>query len=57
MKQKRSTEEQIAFALRQVESGTAVTETTRKLRGLGADVLSWEATIRRPGVAAMSEMR
>ncbi len=30
MKRKRFTEEQIAFALRQVESGRAVTEITRK---------------------------
>ncbi len=31
MKQKRYTDEQIAFALRQAESGTAVTEICRKL--------------------------
>ena len=31
MKQKRYTDEQIAFALRQVESGTAVAEICRKL--------------------------
>jgi putative transposase len=31
MKRKRFTEEQIAFALRQAESGTAVAEITRKL--------------------------
>jgi hypothetical protein len=31
MKRKRFTEKQIAFALRQAESGTAVTEITRKL--------------------------
>ena len=31
MKQKRYTDEQIAFALRQAESGTAVAETFRKL--------------------------
>ncbi len=31
MKQKRSTDEQIAFALRQAESGTAVAEICRKL--------------------------
>jgi putative transposase len=31
MKRKRYTEEQIAFALRQAESGTAVVEVTRKM--------------------------
>lgn len=31
MKKKRYTEEQIAFALRQAESGTAVTEIVRKM--------------------------
>ena len=31
MKQKRYTDEQIAFALRQAESGTAVVEICRKL--------------------------
>jgi putative transposase len=31
LKKKRYTEEQIAFALRQAESGTAVTEITRKM--------------------------
>ena len=31
MKQKRFTEQQIAFALRQAEQGTAVEEITRKL--------------------------
>ncbi len=31
MKKKRFTEEQIAFALRQAESGTAVSDITRKL--------------------------
>ena len=31
MKRKRFTEEQIAFALRQAESGTAVSEIVRKL--------------------------
>ena len=31
MKRKRYTEEQIAFALRQAESGTALTEIARKM--------------------------
>ncbi len=42
MKQKRFTEQQIAFALRQTEQGTAVEEITRKLRVSEATFYRWK---------------
>lgn len=42
MKRSRDAEEQIAFALRQAETGTSVGDVTRKMRISHADILSLE---------------
>jgi putative transposase len=45
MKRKQFSEEQIAFALRQAESGTPVKEVIRKLSDFRANLLSLEAQV------------
>ena len=57
MQRKRFTEEQIAFALRQAEAGTAVTEITRKLGVSEQTFYRWKRKyaglgVRPPGMAA-----
>jgi putative transposase len=49
MKKSKFTEQQIAFALRQVETGTKVKDVIRQLGDHQADALSLEAEVRRPG--------
>lgn len=49
MKRKRFSEEQIAFASRQAESGTTIEEICCKMGGLGADILSLEKSLRPHG--------
>jgi transposase len=49
MKRKRSSDEQIAFALRQAESGTAVEEICRKLGVSEPTCLTVEEAVRRNG--------
>jgi putative transposase len=51
MKRKRFTEEQIAFTLRQAESGTAVTEITRKLGVSEQTFYRWKRKYAGLGVA------
>jgi hypothetical protein len=48
MKRSKFTEQQIAFALKQAELGTAVDDVCRKL-GISEAVLQLEKEIRRPG--------
>ena len=47
MKKSRYTEEQIAFALKQAETGTPVAEVLRRMGDLGADLLPLEEALRR----------
>ena len=49
MKKTKFTEQQIAFALRQAETGTRVVEVCRKLGISGCDVLQLEEEVRWPG--------
>ena len=49
MRKSKFTDSQIAFALKQVETGTPVKELIRKLGITGADLLPLEAQVRRPG--------
>lgn len=51
MKRKRYSDEQIAFALRQAESGTAVEEICRKLGISEPTCLTLEEAVRRDGRA------
>lgn len=57
MKQKRFTEEQIAFALRQAESGTAVTEITRKLGVSEQTFYRWKRKFAGLGVAELRRLK
>ena len=54
MKKTKYTEEQIAFALRQAESGTAVTEVCRKMGIREATFFNWK---RKYGGLGVSELR
>jgi hypothetical protein len=49
MKKSKFTEQQIAFALRQAETGTKVKEIIRQMGDHRTDVLPLEAKVRRPG--------
>ena len=56
MKKARYTEEQIGFALRQAETGTAVAEICRKM-GIGSDVLPLEEAYRRNGRSEIRRLK
>ena len=57
MKQKRFTEQQITFALRQAEQGTAVEEITRKLGVSEATFYRWKKKFSGMGVAELRRLR
>ncbi|MCD4726257.1 MAG: transposase [Pirellulales bacterium] len=57
MKRKRFTEEQIAFALRQSESGAAVTEITRKLGVSEQTFYRWKRKYAGLGVAELRRLK
>jgi putative transposase len=57
MKQKRYTDEQIAYALRQAESGTPVTEICRKLGVSQQTFYTWRRKFAGMGVAELRELR
>jgi len=57
MKRKRYTEAQIAFALRQAESGTPVAEVTRKLGITEATFYRWKKKYGGMGVAEVRRLK
>jgi len=57
MEMKRYTEEQLAFALRQAESGTAVTEITRKMGISEPTFYRWKKKYAGLGVAEVSRLK
>ena len=57
MKKKRFTEAQIAFALRQAESGTPVSEITRKLGVSEATFYRWKKKFEGLGVAEVRRLK
>ncbi len=57
MKKKRYTEEQIAFALRQHESGTAVSEIVRKLGVSEQTFYRWKKKYAGLGVAELRRLK
>jgi putative transposase len=57
MKKTRFTEEQIAFALRQAEQGTAVEEITRQLGVSEATFYRWKKKFAGMGVAEVRRLR
>ncbi|MFH1301876.1 MAG: transposase [Planctomycetota bacterium] len=57
MKRKRYTEEQIAFALRQAESGTAVVEVTRKMGISEQTFYRWKKKFAGMGVAEVRRLK
>jgi len=57
MKQKRFTEQQIAFALRQADQGTAVEEITRKLGVSEATFYRWKKKFSGMGVAELRRLK
>ena len=57
MKRKRFSEEQIAFALRQAESGTAVTEVIRKLGVSEQTFYRWKRKYAGLGVAELRRLK
>jgi putative transposase len=57
MKRKRYTEEQIAYALRQAESGTAVTEICREMGVSQQTFYTWRRRFAGMGVAELRELR
>lgn len=57
MKKKRYTEEQIAFALRQHESGTTVSEIVRKLGISEQTFYRWKKKYAGPGVAELRRLK
>ena len=57
MKKKRFTDEQIAYALRQAESGVKVTELCRKLGVSPATFYAWRRKYAGMGVAELRELR
>jgi putative transposase len=56
MKKSRYTDEQIAFALKQAETGTPVAEVIRRM-GFWADVLPLEEGVRRFGVGELRRLK
>jgi putative transposase len=57
MKQKRYTEEQIAFALRQAESGIPVAEVTRKMGISEQTFYRWKKKFAGMGVAELRRLK
>ncbi len=57
MKRKRYTEEQIAFALRQAESGTPVVEVTRKMGITEQTFYRWKKKYAGMGVAELRRLK
>ena len=57
MKRKRYTDEQIAFALRQAESGTSVEEICRKLGVSGPTFYRWKKQFAGMGVAEIRRLK
>lgn len=57
MKQKRFTEAQIAFALRQAESGTPVTEVIRKMGISEATLYRWKKKYAGMGVSELRRLK
>lgn len=57
MKKKRYTDEQIAYALRQVESGTKVTELCRTMGISQQTFYTWRKKYAGMGVAELRELR
>jgi len=57
MQRKRFTEEQIAFALRQAEAGTAVTEITRKLGVSEQTFYRWKRKFAGLGVSELRRLK
>jgi putative transposase len=57
MPKKRFTEEQIAFALRQAESGTTVGEICRKMGVAEATFYRWKKTFAGMGVAEIRRLK
>ena len=57
MKKKRYTDEQIAYALRQAEAGTPITEVCRKLGVSEATFYNWRRKFAGMGVAELRELR
>lgn len=57
MKRKRYTEEQIAYALRQVEAGASVVEVTRKLGVSEQTFYRWRNKFGGMGVAEVRKLR
>mgnify|MGYP003678782002 FL=1 len=57
MKRKRYTEEQIAFALRQAESGTAVVEVTRKMGISEQTFYRWKKKFAGMGIAEVRRLK
>ncbi len=57
MKKKRFTDEQIAYALRQAEAGTPITEVCRKLGVSETTFYAWRRKFAGMGVAELRELR
>ena len=57
MKRRRFTEEQIAFALRQAESGTAVEEICRKMGAIEVTFYRWKRKFEGMGVAEVRRLK
>ena len=57
MKRKRYTEEQVAFALRQAEAGTAVAEVCRKMGVSEATFFRWKKRFAGMGVPEIRRLR
>ena len=57
MKKSRFTEEQIAFALRQAENGTAISEITRKLGVTQQTFYRWKKRFAGMGVAEVRRLK
>ena len=57
MKKSRFTEEQIAYALRQAETGTSVAEVIRKMRISGQTFYRWKKQYAGMGVAELRRLR
>jgi putative transposase len=57
MKRKRYTDEQVAFALRQVEAGTAVAEVCRKMGVSEATFFRWKKRFAGMGTAEIRRLK